>query len=91
MILFKAYSDYLDGQPNDRVYTLPQSKLKGIKSYPFIYWISDEFREKFAEYPLSKEASVISGFKTGKNVFLSFSNLPSITLADVNFPSAISL
>ena len=65
--LKQAYSDYLNDQPNDRVYTLPQSKLKGIKSYPFIYWISDEFREKFAEYPLSKEASVISGFKTGKN------------------------
>lgn len=65
--LAQAYSDYLNSQPNDRVYTLPQSKLKGIKSYPFIYWISDEFREKFAEYPLSKEASVISGFKTGKN------------------------
>lgn len=65
--LKQAYSDYLNDLPNDRVYTLPQSKLKGIKSYPFIYWISDEFREKFAEYPLSKEASVISGFKTGKN------------------------
>lgn len=65
--LAKAFADYLDGIPNDRVYTLPQKKLKGIKSYPFIYWISDEFREKFAEYPLSREATVVSGFKTGKN------------------------
>lgn len=46
-VLFKAYEDLCNDQPNDRVYTLPQSKLKGIKSYPFIYWISDEFREKF--------------------------------------------
>lgn len=44
--LAQAYSDYLHGQPNDRVYTLPQLKLKGIKSYPFIYWISDEFRSE---------------------------------------------
>ena len=65
--LAKAFSNFVNGQSNDRIYTLPQEKLKGIKSYPFIYWISDEFREKFAEYPLSKEASVISGFKTGKN------------------------
>ena len=65
--LTQAYSDYLNGRSNDRVYTLPQSKLKGIKSYPFIYWISDEFREKFADFPLKEEASVISGFKTGKN------------------------
>ena len=47
--LAKAFAEYLNGIPNDRVYTLPQKKLKGIKSYPFIYWISDEFREKFAE------------------------------------------
>jgi hypothetical protein len=39
--------DICAGRPNSRVYTLPQSKLKGIKSYPFIYWISDEFRSKF--------------------------------------------
>lgn len=65
--LEQAFSDFINGQPNDRVYTLPQEKLKGIKSWPFIYWISDEFREKFAEHPLCKETSVISGFKTGKN------------------------
>ncbi len=66
-VLFKAYSDLLNGQPNDRVYTLPQSKLKGIKSYPFIYWISDEFREKFGGKTVDDVATVISGFKTGKN------------------------
>ena len=46
-VLFDAYADYCNGQPNDRVYLLPQDKLKAIKSWPFIYWISDEFREKF--------------------------------------------
>lgn len=65
--LKQAYSDYLNDQPNDRVYTLPQSKLKSIKSYPFIYWISDEFREKFIKYNLSKIGSVLSGLKTGNN------------------------
>ena len=65
--LNQAFTDFCNGIDNVRVYTLPQAKLKGIKSYPFIYWISDEFRKKFAEYPLSREASVISGFKTGKN------------------------
>jgi len=66
-VLFKAFADYLDGIPNDRVYTLPQKKLKGIKSYPFIYWISDEFREKFIKYNLSSIGSVLSGLKTGNN------------------------
>lgn len=65
--LAQAYSDYLNGQPNDRVYTLPQSKLKGIKSYPFIYWISDEFREKFTNVNLGMHSLVTSGIKTGNN------------------------
>jgi hypothetical protein len=43
----QAYQDLCEGKDNERVYHLPQSKLKEIKSYPFIYWISDEFREKF--------------------------------------------
>lgn len=63
----QALSDYISGQANKHVYTLPQSKLKGIKSYPFIYWISDEFREKFIKYNLSKIGSVLSGLKTGNN------------------------
>ena len=65
--LAQAYSDYLNGQPNDRVYTLPQSKLKGIKSYPFIYWISDEFREKFGSEDLDNTIFIRQGGATGNN------------------------
>lgn len=66
-VLFEAYDDYLNNRPNNRVYTLPQSKLKGIKSYPFIYWISDEFREKFIKFNLNNVGKVLSGLKTGNN------------------------
>ena len=66
-VLFKAFADYLGGIPNDRVYTLPQKKLKGIKSYPFIYWISDEFREKFAEDDLDGVANICQGLATSDN------------------------
>ena len=65
--LAQAYSDHLNGQPNDRVYTLPQSKLKGIKSYPFIYWISDEFREKFGSEDLDNTIYIRQGGATGNN------------------------
>lgn len=65
--LLEAMSDICSGQSNDRVYFLQQSKLKEIKSWPFIYWISDEFREKFTKYSLGNTVKVISGFKTGKN------------------------
>ena len=66
-VLFEAYDDYLNNRPNNRVYTLPQSKLMGIKSYPFIYWISDEFREKFIKFNLNNVGKVLSGLKTGNN------------------------
>ena len=63
----QALDDIVSGTINKHVYTLPQSKLKGIKSYPFIYWISDEFREKFSEFNLEKYSTVEIGFITGKN------------------------
>ena len=72
-VLFNAYEDYLNNRPNDRVYTLPQSKLKGIKFYPFIYWISDEFREKFGKLTFNELTNVVEGCKTANNFkFLRF-------------------
>ena len=62
-----ALQSVIKNEPNERVFTIKQSKLKGIKSYPFIYWISDEFRDKFANHPLSKECNVVNGCITGKN------------------------
>lgn len=66
-VLFKAYEDLCNGQPNDRVYTLPQSKLKNIKSYPFIYWISDEFREKFGKTIMDDIFDIRAGIQTSNN------------------------
>lgn len=66
-IFLNIYENYLNGLYDSHVYTLPQLKLKSIKSYPFIYWISDEFREKFIKYNLSKIGKVLSGLKTGNN------------------------
>lgn len=71
--LAEAYDDYLNIRANNRVYTLPQSKLKGIKSYPFIYWISDEFREKFGGMTIEDFCTVAEGCKTANNLkFLRF-------------------
>lgn len=66
-VLFKAYEDLCNGQSNDRVYTLPQSKLKDIKSYPFIYWISDEFREKFGKTIMDEIFDIRAGIQTSNN------------------------
>ena len=66
-VLFKAYEDLCNGHPNDRVYTLPQSKLKGIKSFPFIYWISDEFRGKFGKTIMDEIFDIRAGIQTSNN------------------------
>lgn len=71
--LEKAYADYCNGQPNDRVYLLPQDKLKAIKSWPFIYWISDEFREKFGSDAIQDVLKPAQGAATtNNNRFLRF-------------------
>lgn len=69
----QALSDIITNSQNKHVYTLPQSKLKGIKSYPFIYWISDEFREKFSGMTIDDFCIVAEGCKTANNFkFLRF-------------------
>ena len=64
----EALADFCNNVSNKHVYTLPQKKLKGIKSYPFIYWISDEFREKFKNKAIGEISNVITGMMTGNNM-----------------------
>jgi len=54
-------------QVNKHLYTLDQSKFKQIKSWPFIYWISDEFRAKFGSESIEKVIKVCSGLSTANN------------------------
>lgn len=65
--LASAYLDLCEGRENSRVYRLPQDKLRQIKSWPFIYWISDEFRAKFGEETIEDVCDVCEGVKTGNN------------------------
>jgi len=64
---FNAYSNLLEGAENSNVYSISQSKLKIIKSYPFIYWISDDFRKKFNEKSIDEVLKVRQGIATGNN------------------------
>ncbi|KLD98057.1 BREX-1 system adenine-specific DNA-methyltransferase PglX [Aliarcobacter butzleri] len=61
------YNNYLEENQDNHTFELPQEKLKMIKSFPFIYWISDELRNMFKDLSLEKQAQVISGVKTGNN------------------------
>ncbi|WP_289021301.1 BREX-1 system adenine-specific DNA-methyltransferase PglX [Desulfobacter postgatei] len=61
----QALDDYISGTENEHNYTIPQPKLKIIKSWPFIYWISDEFRKKFGEATVEDSFHVVVGLQTG--------------------------
>ena len=60
-IFAKAYVNLLANADDEHNYHLPQDKLKAIKSWPFIYWISDEFREKFGGNDLESIAKNSQG------------------------------
>lgn len=65
--VLQLFSAYLNGNLNERVYLLPQDKLKAIKSWPFIYWISDEFREKFYNESIESAYKNCQGLITSNN------------------------
>lgn len=62
-----TYEDAVNNRKNERIYSLSQSKLKIIEGWPFIYWISDGFREKFKNKSIGDYLSVRVGLKTGNN------------------------
>jgi hypothetical protein len=63
----EALNDNISNRPNKHNITLPQEKLKIIEGWPFIYWISDGFREKFKKNTVGKIADVAEGCKTADN------------------------
>lgn len=62
-----AYEDFCRGRNNSRLFTLPQEKLKIIEGWPFIYWISDGFREKFKGESFDSVSDVKVGINSGSN------------------------
>lgn len=63
----QALDDYISGSENTHNHSIPQSKLKIIKSWPFIYWISDEFREKFKLADMESITEVCQGMSSSNN------------------------
>ncbi len=67
-IFNEIYNNFMDSHKDKHVYILNQTKLKLIKSYPFIYWISDGFRDKFANETFKNYFNISEGLKTGNNI-----------------------
>ena len=63
----EALRDVVGLKKNERVSCLNQSKFKNIKSSPFIYWISDDFREKFKGSLVKDLLSNCQGLATTNN------------------------
>lgn len=55
------------GVNDERVFELEQNKLKSIKSWPFIYWVSESFRAKFSTQTIDEISNVGLGLKTANN------------------------
>ncbi len=66
-IMFKAVSDYIDSIQNEHNYPIIQEKLKVIKSTPFIYYISDEFRDTFKNKSVKDLLKNCQGLATANN------------------------
>ncbi|MBI6121034.1 BREX-1 system adenine-specific DNA-methyltransferase PglX [Salegentibacter maritimus] len=63
----EAYDKLIKGDDFTNNYSIPQTKLKIITSWPFIYWISDDFREKFKSKSINELLKVRQGIATGNN------------------------
>ncbi len=62
-----ALKNYITGKEDKNNYLLNQEKLKLIEGYPFIYWISDNLRERFSQNPLEEYCYVVQGLATANN------------------------
>ncbi len=63
----EALDDYIANRPNKHNISLPQEKLKIIEGWPFIYWISDGFREKFKGKVINDYFFICNGISSGGN------------------------
>lgn len=62
-----AYNNLCDNREDKLIYTINQQKFNEIKTSPFIYWISDDFRKKFTLKTLSEEFDICNGISSGGN------------------------
>jgi hypothetical protein len=67
--IFKNIFENLINNKNDsHIFQLNQNAFRNIEDWPFIYWVSDGFREKFKENALDDVLYVRQGGATGDNL-----------------------
>lgn len=63
----QAYEDAINKRNNNNVFWVSQAAFKSIKSYPFVYWISETFRQRFTSQTIEDIGSAKPGLQTGSN------------------------
>jgi hypothetical protein len=63
----EAIDDLIANRTNNHLYYLNQKRLLEIIAHPFIFWISQDFRNKFNEKLLEDSVKVCQGLATGQN------------------------
>lgn len=66
-ILLNSFDSFLNNSKDNYTFIIDQNELYKIEGYPFIYWISEAFREQFNNKKLKDVCDIISGIKTGNN------------------------
>ncbi len=67
LVFVESYDLLINGLSGNRNYSISQEKLKVIKSFPFVYWISDEFRNRFKNQTIEDIGAAKPGLQTGLN------------------------
>ena len=62
-----AYNDLINSKTNEHIFFIDQEKIYEIVSHPFIFWISQNFRNKFKESLLEEYVKICQGLATGQN------------------------
>lgn len=63
----KAIEDLEGSKSNKRLFILNQREFLKIKATPFIYYLSDSFRDKFTKESLEQKFKIVVGVTTGNN------------------------
>lgn len=71
--LIDALKAEITEETDKHLYNINQEKFKKINGWPFIYWISDDFRKKFSGQSLGDVLDIKQGMATSNNLrFLRF-------------------
>lgn len=66
-IFSKIYAKHFSDVEDRSKYILNQKKFEEIESWPFIYWISDDFRRKFSNEVISKFFKISQGMSVSNS------------------------